>query len=387
MVMLMKNKMKILILGQDGYIGHPLTLKLLMQNHRVIGIDNFSRRSAVKEMNSISASSIKNEYDRHNTYHRIGNFLFFKLDTIHNVDSLEKIIKRHKPDCIVNLAHNPSAPYSHIDRLHAQFVLNNNILGTNNLLWLIKEHCPDCHYITIGSTGEYAHNLNVDIEEGYFTFNHKGRTSKQCLFPRKANSIYHTSKVASTYLIDYLTNLWDLRCTDVMQSIVYGLYTPECVEFNDLTRLDSDDCFGTVFNRFIVQSIIGTPLTIYGHGLHQRAFLSLNDSIQALNIAINNPPKKGKVQTWNQLSEWYTIKEVAHKVKEKSKSNIQFIESPRKEFTGGHYYKFVTEKLKALGYQPTRTMKEEIDFMIKTINLTDKQKEILKNVVKPKVIF
>ena len=383
-----KNKLFILLLGCDGYIGHPLTLRLLERNHIVVGIDNLSRRNIVEnEINSISASKIKKLYDRHDTYHKIGDFRFFNIDIVNESKRIEKIIIKYKPDCIINLAHNPSAPYSMIDREHANNVLINNIIGTNNLLWFIKEYCPDCHYITIGSTGEYNHTINVDIEEGYFTFNHKGRQSKKCLFPREANSLYHGSKVSSTYIIDYLTRLWGLRCTDIMQSIVYGLYTDETVKYNSLTRFDTDDCYGTVFNRFMIQSIIGTPLTVYGYGMHQRAFLSLNDSIQALEIAVNNPAEKGNVQTWNQLSEWISIKKLAQLIKENSNVNIQFIDSPRKEFTGGHYYNYITDNLNKLGYKPTRTMQEEIDFIKKVISLNEKEKEILKTVVKPKVLF
>lgn len=381
------KRQKILILGWDGYIGFPLTLRCLANGHIVHGIDDYSRRKAVESVGSVSATDIQSPNNRMSDIGMIGDFTNHNYNVNKNFDFIKNLIKRHKFDTIVNLAHNPSAPYSMKDFETSECVLTNNVLGTNKLLWAIKQNSPDSHYITIGSTGEYDHTLGVDIEEGYFTFEHKGKTSKECLFPRQGNSIYHCSKVASTYLIDYLTRIWNLKCTDVMQSIVYGLYTPELDRYKQVNRCDTDECFGTVINRFVVQAMLGEPLTIFGHGKHQRAFLALNDSIQALEIAINNPAEAGKVQSWNQLSEWHPIETIANMVKEQIPTTTTHIDSPRKEFTGGHYYHFETNNLKALGYEPTRTIKEEIEYMAKVIKMDDKKKAILNGVITPKVNF
>jgi len=384
------KRQKVLILGWDGYIGFPLTLRCLHNRCIVHGVDNYNRRNQVKSQGSVSATNITSPNDRISDLSMMGDFTshVFDISEKNGSNYLENMVARHKFDTIVNLAHNPSAPYSMINKDTAGGVLKNNIIGTNDILWAIKKHSPDTHYITIGSTGEYDHTIGVDIEEGYFSFDHKGRKSKKCLFPRQGNSIYHCSKIASTYLIDYLTRVWSLKCTDIMQSIVFGLYTPEMISYRQINRCDTDDCFGTVLNRFVVQAMLGEPLTIFGHGKHQRAFLSLNDSIQALEIAINNPAEPGKVQTWNQLSDWYSIEGIAEMVK-KSIDNTKTtsIDSPRKEFTGGHYYHFETNNLTELGYTPTRNIPEEIDYMTKAISITPKNRETLMSVITPKVDF
>ena len=382
--------MKIVILGCDGYIGFPLSLRCLEECHEVIGIDNFSRRDEVKGIGSISATDI-NFRERDKLLKDIGNYKLHLYNVVDSMSIIENDLL-NDVDVIVNLAHNPSAPHSMIDVDHSSEVLTNNIIGTNEILWSIKKFCPDAHYITIGSTGEYDHTIGVDIEESYFTFNHKNRTSKKCLFPRQGNSIYHCSKIASTYIIDYLARIWNLRCTDVMQSVVYGLYTPECDKYESYTRFDSDECFGTVLNRFAIQSLLGEPLTVYGEGKHQRAFLSLNDSIQALMIAINNPAKKGVVQTWNQLSEWMSINQLVDIFREVCFDNdmqfeVSHLESPRHEFTGEHYYNYITDNLKDKGYKPTRQMKQEIQYIFDTILLSDNMEDILRQCITPKVIF
>jgi UDP-sulfoquinovose synthase len=381
------KRQKILILGWDGYIGFPLALRCLDQGHIVHGIDDYRRRGDVDMVGSVSATQIAKPQERISDIGMIGDFTNHNLDVVDDSKQVAKLIARHKFDTIVNLAHNPSAPFSMINDDMSDYVLQNNVLGTNKILWAIKKHSPDSHYITIGSTGEYDHTIGVDIEEGYFKFDHKGKTSKKCLFPRQGNSVYHCSKIASTYLIDYLTRLWGLKCTDVMQSIVYGLYTPELLKYKQVNRCDTDDCFGTVVNRFVVQALLGEKLTVFGHGKHQRAFLALNDSIQALMIAINNPATAGEVQTWNQLSEWHTIERIADFVKNQIPSTTENIDSPRNEFTGGHYYHFETNNLKDLGYKPTRSIEEELVFMSQNIKMNLSTQDILKGVIQPKVNF
>ncbi|MFW6029538.1 MAG: hypothetical protein ACOCRO_04720 [Halanaerobiales bacterium] len=69
----------------------------------------------------------------------------------------------------------------------------------------MKDLNLDSHYITISTTGTYDHYNNIDIEEGYFKINYKGRESTELIYPRRPGSIYHTSKVSSTYLIDFLS--------------------------------------------------------------------------------------------------------------------------------------------------------------------------------------
>jgi UDP-sulfoquinovose synthase len=381
--------MKIMLLGCDGYIGNALTQRLLFKGHELIGVDNYLRRHWVKsDMRSDSAIPILDMSEKTKRFNEIGKFRFDFCDIAEQPRIIHNIISRELPDIIVNLAHIPSGPYSLISREHANKTLMNNYIGTNNVLWSIKETNPDCYYITIGTTGEYDHYSNIDIEEGYISINHKGRNSEEMIYPRRPGSIYHCSKTASTYLIDFLTRAWNLTCTDVQQSVVFGSYTDEIDETKIYSRLDSDEAGGTVINRFIVQSVLDIPLTIYGEGKHQRGFLSLNDSIQALEIAVNNPPNKGEVQVWNQLSEWHSMNDIADMVMGAvGKGDSVHIPTPRSEYTGEHYYRYIVQKLSKLGYKPTRTIEEEVKYVYNI--LKDKKEELsfLRNVVEPKITW
>ena len=386
----------IFVFGCDGYIGNALCQRLLSEGKEVIGFDNFWRRQWVsEEMGSISATPLFDMDVKADMFNDMypGTFSFEELDIETETTRLRNFFEDFKPETVVNLAHNPSAPYSMGSQRQAENVLSNNIIGTNNLLWIIKETVPDCHYITIGTAGEYDHYCNIDIEEGYATFVHKGRVSKEVIFPRRPGSIYHISKTCSTYLIDYLSRAWDLRCTDVMQGVVFGTYTDQIADSNIYSRLDSDEAGGTVINRFVVQAVLGMPLTVYGQGEHKRTFLALNDCVQALMIAYYNKADRGHAQVWNQLSEWHSMNDLAGMVVKVGKdlygmdTEVSWIDTPRMEHTGEHYYHYVTDKLKALGYEKTREMTQEIMHMFETLLPIKDELFPLEAVVEPKIKF
>lgn len=360
---------KVIILGCDGYIGNAITQRMLFRGFEVVGIDNFLRRDWIRDdMKSYSAIPIKDMQEKYTLFNDISKFTFYNLDLVADYEAVKNIIALFQPDTVINLAHIPSAPYSLKSYENANLTIQNNILGTNNILWAIKEHCPDVHYITIGTTGEYDHYSNIDIEEGYITINHNGRESAEMIYPRRPGSIYHASKTASTYLIDFLARSWGIRCTDVQQAVVFGSYTDEIDQTKIYSRLDSDEAGGTVINRFIVQAMLGIPLTVYGAGDHQRGLIALNDSVQALELAVDNPADKDKPQVWNQLSEWSSINKLATIVtevmaKKDIKVTVQHINTPRNEQTTDHYYNYITEKLNALGYVKSRGIAEEVSYV------------------------
>src|SRR5260370_20394910 len=150
-----------------------------------------------------------------------------------------------------------------IVRVHAVSTQQNNVVGNLNLLFAIAETNPDIHLVKLGTMGEYG-TPNIDIEEGWLEVEHKGRKDR-VLFPKRPGSFYHLSKVHDSHNIEFACRIWNLRATDLNQGVVYGQPTPETTRDERLaTRFDYDAVFGTVLNRFVIQSVLGQPLTVYG---------------------------------------------------------------------------------------------------------------------------
>ena len=364
---LVEKAMRVLIAGIDGYLGWPLSLHLATRGHEIYGIDNFSRRKNVAEVGSWSATPIPKmdrrlDIARSLLGHRIQ---FFRVD-LRRYEDILAALKVSKPDAIIHLGEQPSAPYSMIDWKHASFTQENNVIGNLNLLWAMKELCPNAHLVKLGTMGEYG-TPNVEIPEGFFEMEYRGR--KDTLpFPRQPGSFYHLSKVHDSANIALACKIWGLRSTDIMQGVVYGTRTEDISDYRLHTRFDFDEAFGTAINRFCAQAVIGYPLSPYGRGHQNRGFIALVDSIQCLAIAAENPPKKGEYRVFNQLDDVYEINELAELVCEAADSigisaEILSVENPRVEMEE-HFYKVEHENLRRLGFKPTRRIEEELKIML-----------------------
>jgi UDP-sulfoquinovose synthase len=283
--------MRVFIAGIDGYLGWPLAQYLTARGHEVAGNDLMLRRDWVAEMQSQSAIPVYSIEERLQGFReQFGKEVLFRKGDLLDYAFVREFLLDFKPDAIVHLAEMPSAPYSMMDQAHAAFTQNNNVIGSLNLLWAMKEVCPTAHLVKLGTMGEYG-TPNIDIPEGFFEVEFRGR--KDYLpFPRQANSFYHWSKVHDSGNTMFACRVWGLRSTDIMQGVVFGTQIDEMGDDARLrSRLDFDQCFGTAVNRFCCQAVIGHPLTVYGSGGQTRGFLPMRDSMQCLTIAIENPPQ------------------------------------------------------------------------------------------------
>jgi len=253
----------------------------------------------------------------------------------------------------------------------ARSTLHNNIGVTLNLIYAIKEFCPDAHIIKLGTMGEYG-TPNIDIEEGWLDIKHKGR-EQRFLYPRQAGSLYHTTKIMDTDLLWFYVRAWGLRVSDLMQGPVYGITTEECVEEQQLWPFfNYDEVFGTVINRFLVQAVAGIPLTVYGKGGQKRGYLNIEDTLQCIRLSIDNPPEAGELQINNQFTEVFSVNELAAMVQQAGNTiglqvKIKAIENPRLELED-HYYNPSTNNYKSLGLKPHHLTEEVLVTMLQSVN-------------------
>jgi len=329
---------RVLILGMDGYIGWALANELADKGYYVYGADNFWRRDVAESLVPIPLR------ERVNKLPICTCWLQSNPTVLHDLLS-------QSPDAIVHLAEQPSAPYSmtHDGAIYTQ---RNNVLGTLNLLFLMKKHCPEAHLIKLGTMGEYG-TPDCTIPEGTIPSSCPDTKYLSCpmqglMFPRAGNSFYHLSKVFDSFNIKFACDTWGLRATDIMQGIVFGLAHG--------TRFDYDDEFGTVVNRFCAQALAEVPLTVYGSGEQTRGFLPLTDSIKCIQLAIDNPPVMGEYRTFNQLASLMSVNDCAELITETARdlgitTETDHISNPRTE-REHHLYTVEVDNLQRLGYSP-----------------------------------
>lgn len=348
--------MKIAVLGGDGYCGWATALYLSARGHSVAIADSCVRRQWDCELGVQTLTPIRPLSERVQAWQKImSNTIDVFMGDVTDYDFLSSMISAFEPEAVVHFAEQRSAPYSMIDRKHAIFTQMNNVVGTLNLLFALRELQPDCHLIKLGTMGEYG-TPNIDIEEGYIAIEHNGR--KDVLpFPKQPGSFYHLSKVHDSHNILFACKIWKLRATDLNQGVVYGTVTDEVVLDEALVnRFDYDEIFGTVLNRFCVQAAIGSPLTVYGKGGQTRGFLDIRDTVRCIEIACLNPANPGECRVFNQFTEQFSVLDLARMVQAAGEKmglavEIDHLQNPRVE-AEQHYYNAKHSKLIDLGLKP-----------------------------------
>ena len=366
---------QILILGGDGYLGWPTAMYFSQRGYQVTVVDNYFRRNACTELDVGMLYPVPTLVQRAKIWHELtGKEIKVLIGDLTDPEVMRSLFKGDVaytwavdpkfsgiPETVIHYAEQPSAPYSLINYKYANITVANNLLITNNLVWALRDFSRDTHVVHIGTMGEYG-TPKIDIPEGWIEIEKNGR-SDRFLFPRQASSLYHTTKIMDTDLFWFGVRMWDLRVTDLMQGPVYGLETPEAALSNSatphsslLTIFNYDEIFGTIVNRFIVQAVVGYPLTVYGKGGQTRGYLNINDTLQCVHMSEKTPAKKGELRIFNQIMETFSANQLAEMVQRVGAERghevkIDHLENPRKE-AEEHYYNPVYQGLIDIGVTP-----------------------------------
>ena len=350
------SKKTVIVLGADGYLGWATALHLSKHGHDIVGVDNLIRRQWDRECGTQSLIPIQTMPRRVALWKRVsGKTIAWRRMDLRSTAAVNQLIFEIQPDAVIHFAEQRSAPFSMIDLPHASLTQVNNLVGTLNLLFALRDHAPKAHLIKLGTMGEYG-TPNIDIEEGFITITHNGREDR-LPFPMQPGSFYHLSKLHDSHNIQFACRIWGLRATDLHQGVVYGNRTDEVAMHPGLsTRFDYDAIWGTVLNRFCVQAAVGKPLTVYGKGGQTRGFLDIRDTVACVRLALDHPADPSEYRVFNQFTEQFSVKGLAEKVREARATHglptsITHLPNPRVE-REEHYYNAKHQKLLDLGLQP-----------------------------------
>lgn len=301
----------VIVTGADGYCGWPVVLKLLSGGYKVIGVDNEGRRRWVQEVGSKSVIPIAEINDRV----KKANEVYENRYTFHHSDLTDytvvyDILKNYKPDVILHLASQPSAPYSARDIDSCNFTQTNNNQMLRNILWAMNTlGYNDCHLIVTTTTGIYG-APDFDIPEGGLIIK-----ETELPFPSMGGSWYHMSRAHDAANMWLANKFFKFPISELRTSIVSGSSTEEtrkCCEFEN--RFDVDFYFGVVTNRFVAQALSTRNLTVYGKGFQKKPMISLEDMVRST----VNCVEKGTVDKftiYNQMDQEIAIVDIAKTIK------------------------------------------------------------------------
>jgi UDP-sulfoquinovose synthase len=331
---------KIIIIGGDGFCGWPTALHLSQLGNEITILDNLSRREIDEKLGANSLTPIQSIETRlaawkEATGKEIG---FEKVDVAKKYDRFEELLSIYQPDTVIHFGEQRAAPYSMKGVNEKRYTVDNNIRGTHNLLAAVTNLKLDTHIVHLGTMGVYGYDDDgMEIPEGYLKVyipgDEKQLFQRDILYPTNPGSVYHMTKSMDQLLFQFYAKNDGLLITDLHQGIVWGTQTKE-TKLDDrlMNRFDYDGDYGTVLNRFLMQSAVGYPLTVHGTGGQTRAFIHIQDTVKCLALAVANPPERtGKVKILNQMTETHTVRDLANMVAKISGATVANVENPRNE--------------------------------------------------------
>ncbi len=379
--------MNVIIFGGDGFCGWPTALYLSQLGHNVTIVDNLSRRRIDTELDVESLTPIVPITERLKVWQAVtGRVIDFSpLDIATDYEGLCELLRTLTPEAVVHFAEQRAAPYSMKSPREKRYTVTNNVNATHNLLCGIVETCLDIHVVHLGTMGVYGYGaLGIDLPEGYLAIDTGNgtageKTMREILYPVDPGSVYHLTKCQDQLLFYYYNKNDRVRITDLHQGVVWGTNTAECVlDERLINRFDYDGDYGTVLNRFLMQAAIGHPLTVHGSGGQTRAFIHLGDTVRCIEIALANPPNhEDRVQIFNQLTETYSVRELAQLVSNLTGAEIAYLDNPRNEARENDL-SARPDSLLRLGLEPTvlreSLLQEVIDIAQKYADRCDRSK-------------
>ncbi len=329
----------VVVLGGDGFCGWPTSLRLSRQGFNVTIVDNLVRRKTDVELGTRSLTPISPIDTRLAAWREITgqDLCHVDIDIAEDYASLVALLRDLQPQAVVHFGEQRAAPYSMKSPRHKRYTIDNNINATHNLLCGIVETGLDVHVVHLGTMGVYGYGTaGLKIPEGYLPVQVEAegvRHEMEIIYPPNPGSVYHMTKTLDALMFFYYNKNDQVRITDLHQGIVWGTNTADTLADERLiNRFDYEGDYGTVLNRFLMQSVVGHPITVYGTGGQTRAFIHIRDTARCVNLAIDNPPARGeRVKIFNQVTETHRVRDLARLVGKLTGAEVRYYTNPRNE--------------------------------------------------------
>jgi len=273
--------MTILVTGVAGFIGSNFVYYYLRKykDRKIIGLDKLTYAGNLDNLSKLSEEEKK-------------RFVFIKGD-INDLELLEEIYSKYEIDGVINFA-----AESHVDRsIHdPQIFLKTNILGTQTLLHVFKEHYDE---------RKMQKFLHISTDEVYGALGPTGYFTEET--PLDPHSPYSASKASSDLIVKAYHDTYGLNTNITRCSNNYGPYQfPE-----------------KLIPLMIHNALNHKELPVYGDGKQIRDWLYVEDHCKAIDIVFEKG-KSGEVYNiggHNEKENIEIVKLIINYLQEKTKDN------------------------------------------------------------------
>jgi UDP-glucuronate 4-epimerase len=239
----MPNSKIALVTGTAGFIGLHLTMRLLREGMRVVGVDNLNEYNDV----NLKKARLKELMP-------VEGFDYRRLD-IADRKGMESLFAEINFDVVINLAGQAGVRYSIVNP-HAY--VEANLLGFLNILEGCR-HSRVGHLVFASSSSVYGANTMMP-----FSVHHN---------VDHPVSLYAASKKANELMAHTYAHLYNLPCTGLRFFTVYGPWgRPDMAPF--------------IFTKAILE---GKPIKVFNNGQMQRDFTYIDDIIEAVVRVMRRP--------------------------------------------------------------------------------------------------
>jgi len=235
----------VLVTGAAGFIGYHLSLRLLSNGVKVIGLDC---------LNDYYDVNLKR--DRLKKLEAEDGFTFAQVN-LADRESLEDLFRSQPFDVVVNLAAQAGVRYS-LENPHAY--VDSNIVGFVNILECCR-HFSSGHLVFASSSSVYGANTKLPFSV-HDNVDHPV-------------SLYAASKKANELMAHTYSHLYGLPCTGLRFFTVYGPWgRPDMALF--------------LFTKAILED---RAIQVFNHGKMQRDFTYIDDIVEGVVRVMAQPAK------------------------------------------------------------------------------------------------
>ncbi|KKC34558.1 SDR family NAD(P)-dependent oxidoreductase [Devosia psychrophila] len=242
------RKRSVLITGGAGFIGFNLAKRMLADGWQVTSVDGMT-----------PYYDVTLKHRRHAMLAKSNSFKAHEI-MLEDFDAMSQTFAEASPDVVVHLAAQAGVRYS-LENPRAY--IEANLIGTFNVMELVREHKPD-HFLLASTSSVYGANPDMPFGEN-------DRTDHPI-------TLYAATKKATENMAHSYAHLWSLPTTAFRFFTVYGPWgRPDMALFKFVRAILNDEA-----------------IDVYGEGDMRRDFTYIDDLIESIVRLIDTPPVAGQ---------------------------------------------------------------------------------------------